>query len=166
MGFQYSVVQLTWLIKKENKWGIGNYVTSTIHVATSWLSHASCQSVNVNGLAVYYCNENRCKMSSSVFRGKNALKEVLGLFQKLSSGGWATFFFSDPSTPRTHMESEPPRPSGHVSALINPCRLWIKYALTPRTRQPLPTPRICCQQNTLPPQNKKVPAAHPPTPRG
>ena len=32
--------------------------------------------------------------------------------------GVATFF-SDPSTPRTHMESEPPRPPGHISALIN-----------------------------------------------
>ena len=35
-------------------------------------------------------------------------------------GGWAACFFSDPSTPRTHVESEPPRPLGHVSALINP----------------------------------------------
>ena len=33
--------------------------------------------------------------------------------------GGATFF-SDPSTPRTNMESEPPWPPGHVSALINP----------------------------------------------
>ena len=34
--------------------------------------------------------------------------------------GGGPHFFSDPSTPRTHMESEPPRPPGHVSALINP----------------------------------------------
>ena len=27
-----------------------------------------------------------------------------------------------------------------------------------------PTPRTHCQQNTLHPQDKKVPAAHPPTP--
>ena len=33
--------------------------------------------------------------------------EALGLFQKLS---WGAAFFSDPSTPRTHMESEPPDP--------------------------------------------------------
>ena len=71
--------------------------------------------------------------------------------------------FSDPSTPRTHMESEPPDPRpGHVSALINPAPLWIKYALTPRTSYPPPTPRTHCQQNTPPPQDKKVPAAHPP----
>ena len=51
-------------------------------------------------------------------RGAPIFLSRLGLFQKLSSGG--ELFFSDPSTPRTHMESEPPpRPPGHVSALIN-----------------------------------------------
>ena len=40
-----------------------------------------------------------------------------GCSKNYSQGGH--FFFPDPSTPRTHMESEPPRPPGHVSALIN-----------------------------------------------
>ena len=37
----------------------------------------------------------------------------------LRGGGMGHIFFSDPSIPRTHMESEPPDPRGHVSALIN-----------------------------------------------
>ena len=41
-------------------------------------------------------NLNQCK------------RKFLGLFQKLSWGG--AHFFSDPSTPRTHKESEPPDP--------------------------------------------------------
>ena len=64
---------------------------------------------------------------------------ALGLFQKLSSGGGGPlFFFSDSSTPKTRMESEPPRPPGHVSAFINPPPLWIKYDLIPRTSNPPP----------------------------
>ena len=57
------------------------------------------------------------------------------------------------------MESEPPSQTpGHISALINPAPLWIKYALTPRTSYPHPlTPRTRRQQNTVPPQDKKVP---------
>ena len=46
------------------------------------------------------------------------IRYYLGLFQKLSA--WGGIFFLDPSIPRTHVESEPPRPPGHVSALINP----------------------------------------------
>ena len=43
----------------------------------------------------------------------------LGLFQKLSSGRWATFF-SDPSTPQDTHGVRAPRPPGQISALINP----------------------------------------------
>ena len=43
--------------------------------------------------------------------------ESKGCSRKYPRGG--PHFFSDPSTPRTHMESESPRPPGHVSALIN-----------------------------------------------
>ena len=41
-----------------------------------------------------------------------------------------------------------------------PAPLWIKYALTLRTSYPStpPTPRTHCQQNTLPPPDKKVSA--------
>ena len=34
--------------------------------------------------------------------------------------------------------------------------------LDPQDKLPPPTPRTHCQQNTLPQQDKKVPAAHPP----
>ena len=72
-------------------------------------------------------------------------------------------FFSDPSTPRTHMESEPPRLPGHISALINPTPLWIKYALTPRTSYPhSPTSRTRYQQNTSPHRTKKCLRPTPP----
>ena len=62
--------------------------------------------------------------------------------------GSGPHFFSDPSTPRTHMESEPP-PTLRTRKCFNypPSPLWIKYALTPRTSYP-PTPRTRCQQNT------------------
>ena len=73
---------------------------------------------------------------------------TLGLFQNLSSGGWATFFFR-PLHPQDTHGVRAPRPPG----------LWIQYALTPRTSYPpAPTPRTHCQQNTLPPPDKKVSA--------
>ena len=67
----------------------------------------------------------------------NIFGMVLGLFQKLSSGG--ALFFRPLHTQDTH-GVRAPRPPGHVSALINPAPLWSKYALTPRTSYPLPPP--------------------------
>ena len=76
--------------------------------------------------------------------------DTLGLFQKLSWGD--TFFFSDPSTPRTHMGSEPPdsQHTPHYGSNMP----WLPGQVTPHS----PTPRAHCQQNTLPPQDKKVSA--------
>ena len=66
-----------------------------------------------------------------------------------------TFFFR-PSTPRTHMESEPPRPPGHVSALINLPHYGSNTPWPPgQVTSPPPTPRTHCQQNTLPHRTKK-----------
>ena len=49
----------------------------------------------------------------------------------------AAFFFRPLHLQDTHGVGAP-RPPGHVSALINPAPLWIKYALTPRTSYPPP----------------------------
>ena len=87
---------------------------------------------------------------------------VLGLFQKLSWGGHIFFFRS--LHPQDKHGVRAPRPPGHVSALINQPHYgsnmpWPPGQVTPHP----PTPRTSCQQNTLPPpQDKKVPAAHPP----
>ena len=64
----------------------------------------------------------------------------LGLFQKLSSGGGGQQFLSDPSTPRTNMESEPPRPPGHVSALITPPHYGSSMPWPPGQVTPTPHP--------------------------
>ena len=72
----------------------------------------------------------------------------LGLFQKLSS--WRGTFFC-----------LPPPPPGHISALINPAPLWIKYALTPRTSYPSPPLRHGV--NKTPPTGQKS-ACSPPHP--
>ena len=77
--------------------------------------------------------------------------------------GAGPHFFSDPSTPRTHIESEPPRPAGHISALINPASLRIKYALTPRTSYPPPHPSDTLSTKHPPPTGQKR-ACGPPTP--
>ena len=67
------------------------------------------------------------------------------------------FFFSDPSIPRTHMESEPPRPPGHVSALINLPHYGSNTPWPPgQVTSPPPTPQTHCQQNTLHPQDINV----------
>ena len=75
--------------------------------------------------------------------------------------GGATFFFR-PLHPQETQGVRAPRPPGHVSALINPPHYgsnmpWPPGQVTP----PPPTPRTHCQQNTLPPPDKKVSAAHP-----
>ena len=75
--------------------------------------------------------------------------------------GGGPHLFSDPSPPRTHMESEPPNPQRHVSALINPHPTMDQICLDPQDKLTPPTPQTC-QQNTLPPQDKEVPAAHSP----
>ena len=79
-------------------------------------------------------------------------------------------FFSDPSIPRarTNMDSEPPpRPPGHVSALINPPHYGSNMPWPPG--QVTPTPRTHCQQNSIntppPHRTKKCLRPHP-TPRG
>ena len=72
--------------------------------------------------------------------------------------GVGCIFFFRPLHPQDTHGVGVPQPSGHVSALINPRPLWIKYALTPGQV----TPPRTRQQNTLPPQDKKVPVAHPP----
>ena len=73
-------------------------------------------------------------------------------------------FFSDPCTPRTHMESEPPpTPRTRISALINLPHYGSNTPWPPgQITSPPPTPRTHCQQNTLHPQDKKVFAAPPP----
>ena len=92
----------------------------------------------------------------------NTLGTWLGLFQKLSSGGGA-HFLSDPSTPRTHNESQLPDPQDTVSALINPPHYRWNMPWPPgQVTSPPPTPWTHCQQNTLPPPDKKVFAAHAP----
>ena len=75
--------------------------------------------------------------------------------------GEATFFFR-PLHPQDTQGVRAPRPPGHVSALIKPPHHgsnmpWPPGQVTP----PPPTPRTHCQQNTLPPPDKKVFAAHP-----
>ena len=76
-------------------------------------------------------------------------------------GGWATFFFR-PLHPQDTHGVRAPRPPGHVCALINPPHYgsnmpWPPGQVTP----PPPTPRTHCQQNTLPPPDKKVFAVPP-----
>ena len=53
-----------------------------------------------------------------------------------------------------------PRPPGHVSALINPAPLWIKYALTPRTSYPPPLGHI--NKTPSPPPTGQKSACSPP----
>ena len=72
----------------------------------------------------------------------------------------ARFFFQTPPTPRTHMESEPPRPPGHVSALINPPHYgsnmpWPPGQVTP----PPPHPSDTLSTKHPPPPDTKVFAA-------
>ena len=68
-------------------------------------------------------------------------------------------FLSDPFTPRTHMKSEPPRPSGqlcepdppgHVSALINPCPTMNQICLDPQDKLPPHPPDRIGQRDLLP----------------
>ena len=76
-----------------------------------------------------------------------------------------TFFFQTPPPPgHTWSQSPPPRPPGHVSALINLPHHGSNTPWPPGqvTSPPHPTPRTHCQQNTLHPQDKKVFAAPPP----
>ena len=55
------------------------------------------------------------------------------------------------------MESEHPRPPGHVSALLNLPRYGSNTPRPPgQVTSPPSTPRTHCQQNTLHPQDKKV----------
>ena len=61
------------------------------------------------------------------------------------------------------MGSEPPRPPGHASALINPPHYgsnmpWPPGQVTPHS----PTPQTHCQQNTLPHRTKKCLRPTPP----
>ena len=75
--------------------------------------------------------------------------------------GGAHFFWRPLHPQDTHGVGAPP-PPGHVSALINLPHYgsnmpWPPGQITP----PSPTPRTYCQQNTLPPPDKKVSAAHP-----
>ena len=60
------------------------------------------------------------------------------------------------------MESEPPQPPGHVSAVINPCPTMDQYTLTPRTSYPPPLGHVN-KTPSPPPQDKRV---HPPPPGG
>ena len=95
-------------------------------------------------------------------RGCMEQSRTLGLFQKLSSRGVSHIFFRPLHLQDTQGVGAP-RPPGHVSALINPPHYgsnmpWPPGQVTP----PPPTPRTHCQQNTLPSQDKKVFAAHPP----
>ena len=82
-----------------------------------------------------------------------------GCSRNYPRGGGGPHCFSDPSTPRTH-NGVRPRPPGHVSALIKPAPLWIRYDLTPTTLSPPPLGHVV--NKTYPPQDKKVPTAHPP----
>ena len=72
-------------------------------------------------------------------------------------------FFQTPPPPRTHRGVRAPRPPGHVSALIKLPHYGSNMPWPPGQVTPAPpTPRTYCQQNTLPPLDKKV--CGPPTP--
>ena len=83
--------------------------------------------------------------------------------------GGGTFFFRPLHSQDTH-GVRAPRPSGHLSALMNPRPTMDQIRLDPQDKlPPPPTPRTC-QQNTLSPPppppplgDKKVPAAHCPS---
>ena len=79
-------------------------------------------------------------------------------------GGGGNIFFPDPSTPPGHTWSQSLPTPRTLSVLINPAPLWIKYALTPRTsyRPTPPTFGHIINKTPSPPQDKKVPVAHPP----
>ena len=83
-----------------------------------------------------------------------------GCSRNYPGGGEGPALFSDPSTPRTSIESERPTPRTHLRALINPPHYGSNMPWPPGqvTLPPPPTPRTRCQH---PPQDKKVPAAHP-----
>ena len=68
-----------------------------------------------------------------------------------------TFFFQTPPSPGHTWSRSPPRPPGHVSALINLPHYGSNTSGPPgQVTSPPPTPRTHCQQNTLHPQDKKV----------
>ena len=76
--------------------------------------------------------------------------------------GGHIFFQTSPPPGHTWSQS-PPRPPGHVSALINAPHYgsnmpWPPGQVTP----PPPTPRTHCQQNTLPPTGQKSVCGPPP----
>ena len=132
-----------------------NFTRSTL-VQNSTLSPGQLSLDNVNRAPSMWSKlfTPKCLSKASILL--KAMQAKLGLFQKLFWRGGAVCFFSDPSTPRTHKESEPADHPGHVSVLINSAPLWIKYALTPRTSYPPhATPRTRWQQNTLPPHRTK-----------
>ena len=66
-------------------------------------------------------------------------------------------FFSDPLHPQDSHGVRAPRPPGHVSALISPAPLWIKYALTPRTTYPPPPLGRVVNKTPPPHRTKKCP---------
>ena len=70
-------------------------------------------------------------------------------------------FFLDPSTPRTHMGSEPPRPPGHVSALINPPHYGSNIPWPPGQVTPHPLPLGHTVNKTPSPYRTKK-CLHPP----
>ena len=53
--------------------------------------------------------------------------------------GSGPHFFFRPLHPQDTHGVRAPWPPGHVSALINPASVWIKYTLTPRTSYPHPS---------------------------
>ena len=74
--------------------------------------------------------------------------------------GGGLHFFSDPSTPRTHVESDPPRPPGHVTRpTMDQIRLDRQDKLPPHPSDTLSTKHP-------PPTTGQKSACGPPTPRG
>ena len=55
-----------------------------------------------------------------------------------------------------------PRPSGHVSALINPRPIMDQIRLDPQDKLTPPPLGHVVNKTPSPPRDKKVPAAHPP----
>ena len=79
---------------------------------------------------------------------------------------------SPPPDPQDSSVNQTPPPPGHIIALINPRPTMDQIHRDPQDNlippppgqdwsERSPTPQTHCQQNTLPQQDKKVPAAYP-----